>query len=140
VKIIVLGAGGWGALVGAYLAGAGADVTLLFRRQAHVDAIKKNGGQLLIQKPEGNISVPVNAKVNPDEVNDADLLIVAVKNHDTKTALHSIRHVKVKAVASVQNGLGHGNLLKNLVTRILNMVCCELPRCKGDYDSLSFQG
>ena len=131
MKIIVLGAGGWGALVGAYLAGAGADVTLLFRRHAHVDAINKNGGQLIIQKPEGNISVPVNATVNPDEVSDADLLIVAVKNHDTKTALHSVRHVKVKAVASVQNGLGHGNLLKNIypqaeILRIVSRVAGSL--------------
>jgi ketopantoate reductase len=39
VKIIILGAGGWGALVGAYLANAGAHVNLLFRRQAHVEAI-----------------------------------------------------------------------------------------------------
>jgi len=131
VKIIVLGAGGWGALVGAYLAGAGADVTLLFRRQAHVDAIKKNGGQLIIQKPEGNISVPVNATVNPEEVSDADLLIVAVKNHDTKTALHSVRHVKVKTVASVQNGLGHGNFLKKIypqaeILRIVSRVAGSL--------------
>jgi len=131
VKIIVLGAGGWGALVGAYLAGAGADVTLLFRRQAHVDAIKKKGGQLIIQKPEGNISVSVNATVNPDEVSDADLLIVAVKNHDTKTALHSVRHVNVKAVASVQNGLGHGDFLKKIypqaeILRIVSRVAGSL--------------
>jgi len=131
VKIIVLGAGGWGALVGAYLANAGADVTLLFRRQAHVDAIKNNGSRLIIQKPEGNISVVVNAIVNPDEVSDADLLIIAVKNHDTKTALHSVRHVKVKAVASVQNGLGHGDFLKKIypeaeILRIVSRVAGSL--------------
>jgi len=130
VKIIVLGAGGWGALVGAYLAGAGADVTLLFRRQAHVDAINRNDGRLIIQKSEGKISVPVNATINPDEVSDADLLIVAVKNH-TKTALQSVRHVKVKAVASVQNGLGHGNFLKKIypeaeILRIVSRVAGSL--------------
>ena len=131
MKIIVLGAGGWGALVGAYLASAGADVTLLFRRQAHVDAIRNNGGRLIIQKPEGNISVPVNATVNPDELNDADLMIIAVKNHDTKNALHSVRHVKVKAVASVQNGLGYGDFLKKIypeaeILRIVSRVAGSL--------------
>ena len=131
MKTIILGAGGWGALVGAYLASAGAEVTLLFRRQAHVDAIDNNNSQLIIQKPEGNISVPVNATANPDEVSDADLMIVAVKNHDTETALHSIRHVKVGAVASVQNGLGHGNLLKKIypeaeILRIVSRVAGSL--------------
>ena len=101
MKIVVLGAGGWGALVGAYLANAGAEVTLLFRRQAHVDEIKKNNNRLLIEKPEGDIFVPVFATTDPSEISEADLLIVAVKNHDTQSALESVRHMRIKAIASV---------------------------------------
>jgi len=131
VKIIILGAGGWGALVGAYLAKAGADVTLLFRRQVHVDEIIKNVYKLIIEKPEGNILVPVKATTNPSEIQDADLMIVAVKNHDTKAALNSVRHVKLGAIASVQNGLGHGNLLKKTypeaeILRIVSRVAGSL--------------
>ncbi len=108
MKVVVLGAGGWGALVGAYLSKAGADVTLLFRRQAHVDEIQKNGG-LIIQSADSESLVRVSATTEPDKLTETELLIVAVKNHDTEAALQSVQHMKVKAVASVQNGLGHGD-------------------------------
>lgn len=106
MKVVILGAGGWGALVGACLSSAGADVTLLFRRQDHVDEINRNGG-LIIQSADGEKIVPVRATTRPQDISTTDLLIVAVKNHDTDTALESIRHMRVGAVASVQNGLGH---------------------------------
>lgn len=124
MKILVLGAGGWGALVGAYLAKAGADVTLLFRRQAHVDAIYRNGGKLIIEKPEGDIHIAVKATVAPDEVTETDLMIVAVKNHDTESALESVKHITLKATASVQNGLGHEKILKKYFpnTEVLRIV------------------
>ncbi len=86
MKIVILGAGGWGALVGAHLSLAGADVALLFRRQQHVDEIKKNNG-LIIQGVGGDKIVPVYATTHPQEVEEADLLIVAVKNHDTEGPL-----------------------------------------------------
>lgn len=117
MKILILGAGGWGALVGAYLAEAGADVVMLFRRQAHVDEIRKNGNKLIIEKPEGEILVPVYATTHPEEIDRVDLMIVAVKNHDTANALKSVEHVRVKAVASVQNGLGHGERFKVVYPR-----------------------
>jgi len=131
MKILVLGAGGWGALVGAHLAEAGADVVLLFRRQAHVDEIKRNGNKLIIEKPEGEILVPVYATTDPKEIEETDLMIVAVKNHDTETALKSVAHVQVKAVASVQNGLGHAERFRNAypeaeVLRIVSRVAGSL--------------
>jgi 2-dehydropantoate 2-reductase len=106
MKVVILGAGGWGALVGASLSTAGADVTLLFRRQEHVDEIRRNGG-LIIKTVNGEFLVPVHATTHPEEVDSADLLLVAVKNHDTETALESVRHMQIGSVASVQNGLGH---------------------------------
>jgi 2-dehydropantoate 2-reductase len=121
MKVVVLGAGGWGALVGAYLARVGADVTLLFRRQAHVDAIRQNGLQI-----EGQQAwvAQVNATTNPADLQQADLLIVAVKNQDTQAALESVAHMQVRAVASVQNGLGHGEIFRRYYPHqeILRMV------------------
>ncbi len=123
MKIVILGAGGWGALVGAHLSLAGADVALLFRRQQHVDEIKKNNG-LIIQGVGGDKIVPVYATTHPQEVEEADLLIVAVKNHDTEAALEQVRHMKIKAVASVQNGLGHAERFRQWFPEqdILRMV------------------
>jgi len=148
MKVVVLGAGGWGALVGAYLSKAGAEVTLLFRRQAHVDEIEKNGG-LTIQTAEGDVLVPVTATTHPEEVREADLLIVAVKNHDTEAALDSVRHMKVKAVASVQNGLGHGERFRAYypeqeILRIVSRVAGSLINygkvMRGDSDFPTWVG
>ena len=131
MKILILGAGGWGALVGAYLASAGADVTLLFRRHLHVDEIEKNNGCLIIEKIDSEILVPVKATVKPEEVTEIDLVIVAVKNHDSEKALRSIQHLHPKAVASVQNGLGHESTLKKFfpkaeILRIVSRVAGSL--------------
>ena len=143
MRTLILGAGGWGAMVGAYLAQAGAEVTLLFRRQAHVDEIRRNGGQLIIEKPEGEIRVPVNATTDPQDITAVDLMIVAVKNHDTEKALKSVAHVQVSAVASVQNGLGHGEKFQQAfpnaqVLRIVSRVAGSLINYgrvrKGDDD------
>ncbi len=109
MRVVVLGAGGWGALVGAYLARAGQDVSLLFRRQAHVEAIQESG--LIVEGDEG-FTTQVHATTDPRQISRTDLLIVAVKNQDTQIALESVAHVKFKAIASVQNGLGHEDELR----------------------------
>ena len=109
MKIVILGAGGWGALAGAYLARAGAEVTLLFRRQEHVDAIRQHG---LVIEGACPMTVPVRATASPQEIEAADLLIIAVKNQATDAALEGVRHMRVRAVASVQNGLGHAEKLR----------------------------
>lgn len=123
MKVVVLGAGGWGALVGACLSSIGADVTLLFRRQAHVDEIQRNGG-LVIRSATGENIVPVSATIHPEDIPSTDLLLVAVKNHDTPAALDSVRHMQVGSVASVQNGLGHTERFRQWFPRqpILRMV------------------
>ncbi|EKD88528.1 MAG: 2-dehydropantoate 2-reductase, partial [uncultured bacterium] len=130
MKVVILGAGGWGALVGACLSSAGADVTLLFRRQDHVDEINRNGG-LIIQAASGQSLVPVHATTHPDEIKQTDLMIVAVKNHDTQAALDSVKHVNTGAVASVQNGLGHAEYFRNWypkqpILRIVSRVAGSL--------------
>ena len=123
MKVVVLGAGGWGALVGACLSSVGADVTLLFRRQAHVDEIERNGG-LVIRSAAGEKTVPVSATIHPEDISSTDLLLVAVKNHDTPAALDSVRHIQVGSVASVQNGLGHAERFRQWFPHqpILRMV------------------
>jgi 2-dehydropantoate 2-reductase len=93
----------------------------LFRRQAHVDAIRQNG--LVIEGAHPAV-VHVRATTHPQELNEADLLIVAVKNQDTAAALESVQHMKVRVVASVQNGLGHSEWFRDKFPEqeILRMV------------------
>jgi len=102
MHITVLGAGGLGAMLGGWLARAGCEVALIFRRQAHVDAINERG-LILIGKEE--FIVQVHATTDPSELNRTDLLLVCVKNKDTEHALSSIAHMKVGCAASLQNSL-----------------------------------
>lgn len=52
-----------------------------------------------------NFTVPVVLVTDPRQLKDADVLIVAVKTYDTETALDGVRHLEVKSVLSVQNGV-----------------------------------
>ncbi|MBI4573386.1 MAG: NAD(P)-binding domain-containing protein, partial [candidate division NC10 bacterium] len=104
VKIVFVGAGALGSVLGGYLAQAGAGVTLIARR-AHVEAIRARG--LLIEGTRGTQVVRnLQAVVDPAEVRSADLLVMCVKSQDTRKTLDSLRHLrgKIGAAMSVQNG------------------------------------
>ena len=102
MRIVILGAGGLGASLGGWLARAGSDVTLVFRRQAHVDAIHAHG---LIVTGVEEFTIPVRATVDAAEVGETDLLIVCVKNKDTNEALMKTQSMRVGCVTSMQNSL-----------------------------------
>jgi tRNA A37 threonylcarbamoyladenosine dehydratase len=75
-KIVVIGAGAIGSLVGGLLSRAGEDVTLIGRK-AHVDAINKSG--LIIDGTLGEMRVNVKAKERLDFKPDLVLLTVKTK-------------------------------------------------------------
>ena len=102
MKFAILGAGGLGASLGGWLARAGHEVTLIFRRQANVDAIRERG---LIVTGVEEFTVPVHATIHPAELKRADLLINCVKNRDTEAALRSAAHIEAGCVTSMQNSM-----------------------------------
>ena len=76
MKICIYGAGAIGGLLGAHLAQAGADVTLIARGE-HLSAIQKQG--LTIDGPKGRFTVTPKATVNPREAGPQDCVIIALK-------------------------------------------------------------
>jgi 2-dehydropantoate 2-reductase len=101
MKIVVLGAGALGSIVGAHLVRAGHDVIFLARERRA--AVLQQRGIGLTGLAE--FTVPVTATADPRDVRAADVLIVAVKTYDTEAALTSVRHVDVSMVLSLQNGV-----------------------------------
>ena len=101
MKIVILGAGALGTVLGAHLARAGEDVTLLARGQ-RAAYLQEHGATMtgLV-----DFTVPVRVVTDPSHIHDADVLIVTVKTHDMQPALHSIKHLEVDSVASIQNGV-----------------------------------
>ena len=76
MKICVYGAGAIGGLLGAYLARAGEDVTLIARGE-HLAAMRQKG--LKVTGPGGAFTVQPRATDDPKEAGAQDYVIVAVK-------------------------------------------------------------
>jgi 2-dehydropantoate 2-reductase len=101
MKIVILGAGALGSLFGAHLARTGEDVTLI-AREARAKSIQEHGVSITGM---ANLTVPVHVTARPQELQRADVLLVAVKTYDMEMALTSVAHLEVDSVLSVQNGL-----------------------------------
>lgn len=117
MKICVLGAGSLGSAMGAALAEAGSDVRLVNRNRAHVDAI--NTGGLRLRTDDGERTVRVAASVDCAGMSPADLVIVLVKSFDTRRAIEAAAPAigERTIVMSLQNGLGHEEVLGEVVGR-----------------------
>lgn len=115
MKVCVLGAGSLGCAIGGALARAGADVTLINRRQEHVDAIRRNG--LVLRNSTGDTQVAVHAATTAAGLGTMDLIIVLVKSFDTRNAMQGAMSLvgEKTVVLSLQNGLGHEEVLAGLV-------------------------
>src|SRR5262249_24804059 len=101
MKIVILGAGALGTVLGAHLARAGEDVTLLARgtRAAY---LQEHGATItgLV-----DFTVPVHVVTDPQQVQEADVLMVTVKTYDMVAALASVKHLDVGSILSIQNGV-----------------------------------
>jgi 2-dehydropantoate 2-reductase len=118
MKIHVLGAGALGCAIGGTLAAAGSQVTLIARSREHVDAVNASG-LVLRDAEDGERVVPVAAVTDARGLSPADLVIVLVKSFHTEAAIESYRRVvgADTIVMSLQNGLGHEEVLARAVGR-----------------------
>jgi len=101
MKIVILGAGALGTVLGAHLARAGEDVTLIARGQ-RAAYLQEHGATItgLV-----DFTVPVRVVTDPSQIHNADVLMVTVKTYDMASALASIKHLDVGSVLSIQNGV-----------------------------------
>ncbi|MBK5926331.1 2-dehydropantoate 2-reductase [Rhodobaculum claviforme] len=78
MKICIFGAGAIGGYMGAKLAKAGADVSLV-ARGPHLAAMRDKG--LTLIEEEGTFTVPVTASDNPADLGPQDYVIITLKAH-----------------------------------------------------------
>ena len=105
MRCLIWGAGAIGGTLGAYLARAGHDITLVDTATDHVDAINANG--LRITGPIAEFTVRSTART-PDRVTGSwDTIILATKAHHTEAAARALLpHLSPNGyVVSAQNGL-----------------------------------
>jgi 2-dehydropantoate 2-reductase len=104
-RMIVIGTGPIGGIVGGRLARAGQDITFVDIDSEHVAAIRENG--LQVDVPDGPFNVKIKI-VFPDEIEGKfDIGCVAVRSNYTPDALKSVLpHLKDDALlVSMQNGI-----------------------------------
>lgn len=112
-KIVVVGAGAVGSVVGGLLARQGEDVTLIARR-AHAEAINNNG--LHIDGAAGIFTVSVPAKEALDF--KPDLVLLAVKSQDVETVCRQIEpYVTGVPVVMLQNGVRSDEIAASVLGR-----------------------
>jgi 2-dehydropantoate 2-reductase len=117
MKICFLGAGALGSALGGVLTEADNEVWLVDRSQAHVDAINARG--LVLREDGADRVVPAKARTTTDGIGPADLVVVLVKSFHTREAIAGALALvgSNTVVMSLQNGLGHEEILAEAVGR-----------------------
>jgi 2-dehydropantoate 2-reductase len=119
MRIAILGAGAMGGAIGALLAKAGNEVTLIDVWKEAVEAINRDG--LRIQNKAGEVTTHgIRAVTSPALVaGPADLLLVFVKCYHTADAVKTALPVlgPDSTVLSLQNGWGNGPRIAEVVGR-----------------------
>ena len=117
MKICMLGAGALGCSIGGILAQGGSDVIFVDPFAAHVDAINTHGLQMRIGDEEK--TVRVKAYTDCTSLQAVDLVIVLVKSFATREAISAAQAIigENTLVMSIQNGLGHEEILAAVVGR-----------------------
>ena len=121
MKVCILGAGGMGCVLGAYLKRGGAEVHFVDPYEEHVKAMQEKGLFLKMEHlPEtwnirlDSVSTQANGQIGP-----CDLVIVLVKGNMTRTIMSNNPevHNKNTVVATFQNGLGNVDIVEEFVPR-----------------------
>lgn len=130
MRIVIVGAGALGSVIGGCLARAGEEVTLVDIANPHLDAIRERGLRVTGFQ---QFSVPVKIASQPSEVKEADVLLVVTKSPDTEKALAGISHLRVGYASSIQNGVAKDERLARVfgqekVLGGLSLVAAQRPQ------------
>ncbi|MEX3939965.1 ketopantoate reductase family protein [Paraburkholderia sp. BR10937] len=117
MKIAILGAGALGCAIGAALTEGGHETWLLDRSPVHVETMRRDG--LQVDDDKGTRRIGVRAATQASEIGAADVVIVLVKSFHTDAAMRGALALigPETLVLSLQNGLGHEDVLADIVGR-----------------------
>src|SRR5438552_1681551 len=113
MRVAVMGAGAVGGYFGARMAASGMDVTFIARGE-HLKAMQKHG--LRIRSIQEDLEIHAPFISSPDQVAPVDLVLLAVKSHDTEEAARSLAPFmgRETAVLSLQNGVDNADKVARL--------------------------
>ena len=122
MKICMLGSGALGSALGGVLCEGGHDVVLVDSWAEHVDAINARG--LSLRTAGADRNVRVRAQTTTGGLGPAELVVVLVKSYHTREAVAAAGAVvgPDTVVMSLQNGLGHEDIIAGVVGRARTMA------------------
>lgn len=112
LSYLIIGAGGTGGAIGAYMARAGKDVTLI-ARGAHLKAMKEKG--LAVLRPAGDFTVePIHVSDMENYNGSPDVILVCVKGYAVAEAIPFIKRVAKPdtVIIPILNIYGTGGMMQ----------------------------
>ena len=122
MKIVILGAGAIGKLLGVLLGKGGQQVILVDPDQAKVDVLNSQGIGFMKTDaidPDAVTFVPTAAVSHASDIDSCDLVLLAVKSFDTLSAIQAAQHLvsSTSPVVTLQTGLGNIETMERVVAR-----------------------
>ncbi len=117
MKTVVVGAGAMGTFITARLSMAGHEVWLLEVNDKRVTKIKENG-ICLEENEDSNVLEFPTITSDPNEIGEADAVILMVKAFDTEDALKLVLPAisEKTVVLTLQNGMGNIELIRKYIS------------------------
>lgn len=117
MRILIVGAGALGGLVGAFLTRAGEDVTLLEINPARARLLSSAGLEITQVGGIETIAVPVSVVTSVTGLAPFDLVFIAVKSYQTEDAVRASLAATHPGTLflSMQNGIGNSETIAHVV-------------------------
>lgn len=135
MNVVILGAGAVGGYFGGKLALAGNHVTFLVREK-RANQLQKRG--LRVDSIHGNFSIEPTIALSAKEIEQPDIVIVAVKNYHLEQALPELRELVNKGakLLPLLNGVLHIDILRETFgdTSVLGGLCQVESTLNADGD------
>ncbi len=128
MRIVIVGSGGIGLLIGSYLSRGGHEVIFVEIQDEITEAVNLKGIGFMGTGEEEQANLvftPAKAVQDPSSIENCDAVFLAVKSFDTTAAIQSVAHLigKDSPVLSLQTGLGNIEKMEK-VERRNNIVGC----------------
>ncbi len=116
MRILIVGAGALGGFVGATLARAGEDVTLLDIKESQARFLN-DAGLVITRAGQEEACIPVHVVTSVEGLEPFDLVFVAVKTYETEDAMRDVMPVTGPHTRflSMQNGIGSAEVMARYV-------------------------
>lgn len=120
MKYVIIGAGGTGGILGAYMTKAGKDVTLIARGE-HLTSMQKNGLKLEKLWEKSTEIIPVKASTMDAYQDQPDVILVCVKSYSIDSIIPFIKRISSEntIVIPILNVFGTGEKLQKKLPDIL---------------------